>query len=521
MVKKIYKLQPKQIVIKQCKYIKNKLSKISIFSKKEIDNNLSNSQLKMFQKFFSNVPLIFHRNFVVFDWKPVNFADYQQHSNHYTQRPKEKMAIIIQGKIETNYNFTLETVKLYHFLHPDCQIIISTWDDENEQILKEMQECGAVIVTSSVPPRDILKNTLFQNMNCQIKSSFEGLKKAKELGADYAIKTRTDQRLYETNLQEYLINLLEIFPLKTTVKRQKYRLVSCSYDTFKYRLYNVSDMFLFGHIDDMLNYWGCVFETRDLLPVFNNLIDYGKVLPAETYFLVNYLQKIGHKVQFTLQDNWEVLVNYFCIIDENSLGFYWPKHNNFSNRWRHFSKDCRELEKLTFKEWFLLYCGYRPQTNFTPLMKYPFFSEKPKKVYLSVDKTTKGVLELLEISDLKITFSNPEQAFLSIIEINKDNVIKQLPLIKHLSKDKLIMLIVSGIKDKSSLLPINDNIMIVEKGKNLEELARNISAYKVLLRRNNTDSFFKPLRNSKQKLLRFFIAFIPNSKLRKKLRKKI
>ncbi|AKL98630.1 WavE lipopolysaccharide synthesis family protein [Endomicrobium proavitum] len=295
------------------------------------------------------VPFIYDDKFITFDAKPVKTKDYIAVSN--SVKHAQTLAIVMQGPVSYENNFTLETIKLYKKNFINCQIIVSTWDYENNETLKLIENEGCVVLRNKDPQ---LKD--WANINRQIYSSFAGIKKAKDLGFTYVIKTRTDQRLYETNIAEYLFNLLEVFPLDSGAsKNQLKRLVSLSFNTFKYRLYDVSDMFLFGHVDDVLKFWSCGFETRDKLPSCKSLKEFAQLRPSEIYYTTEYLKKLGHNIKWTLEDSWRCYAKYFCIVDAGSVGLYWPKYSNLSNRWRNFYGEHPDLEELTFKEWVLLY----------------------------------------------------------------------------------------------------------------------------------------------------------------------
>lgn len=186
-------------------------------------------------------------SFYTFDKKPLYSKDYQAISEPFNER--EKIAIVLQGPLKKEWDFTLETLKIYRKNFAGCSLIVSTWDTEDKKLCEALEKLGAFVITGPAPGENFL------NMHHQIVSSQRGLQKAKELGCTYALKTRTDQRIYETNVPEYLLNVLNLFPLKSKVEGQKQRLITTSFNTFKYRLYEISDMFLFGDIDDVLNFW--------------------------------------------------------------------------------------------------------------------------------------------------------------------------------------------------------------------------------------------------------------------------
>lgn len=99
----------------------------------------------------------------------------------------------------------METVKLYKKHFPEnTKIIISTWNDENEKYLENFRLENVHVVLSEKPNYPGISN-----VNYQIESSKNGLKYAKEkLNCEYAIKTRTDQRFYATNIYESAIKNL-------------------------------------------------------------------------------------------------------------------------------------------------------------------------------------------------------------------------------------------------------------------------------------------------------------------------
>ena len=287
-----------------------------------------------------------NKSFYTYDNKPMYSNEYRALSDNFAGRAD--MAIMLQGPIKQEWNFTLETIKIYRKNFAGCKIIVSTWDNEDEKICRQLKELGVTLVLSKMPASNYL------NMHNQIISSRAGLEKAKDMGCKFALKTRTDQRLYETNIPEYLLNVLNTFPLSESVKTQKQRLITTSFNTFKYRLYEISDMFLFGDIDDVLNFWSC--PLPDIKP--NNpkgLIQFLKNLPSEIYYTTNFLERTGWNIKWTLADSWKAFAERFAVVDTVSVGLYWPKYSTEVNRFRNFFGKLNVLEELTFKEWLDLY----------------------------------------------------------------------------------------------------------------------------------------------------------------------
>ncbi|KKS39423.1 MAG: hypothetical protein UU98_C0001G0028 [Parcubacteria group bacterium GW2011_GWD2_42_14] len=262
-----------------------------------------------------------------------------------------KTAIILQGPFFTVDNFTIETIKLYKKLFPTTQVIVSTWKEESPLLLQIAEKEGAIVVQSEKP-----KNRGPRNINMQIVSTYEGLKIAKKYGAEYVIKSRTDQRFYSTELFPFLSTLTKTFSYTGKFTKQKERIVLCSHETLKYRPYGATDQFQFGTIDDLLFYWEVPLDER--LPGVGNtdvtVRDYAKSKLAETYLESKYLERIGRHLSWTIKDSWDAYAEHFIVIDKRTIDLYWPKYDHYKED-RLTSYEANTTDYLTFKDWLLLY----------------------------------------------------------------------------------------------------------------------------------------------------------------------
>ncbi len=267
----------------------------------------------------------------------------------------KRTGVILQGGLMNKDGFTLETLKIYKRLFRGQPLILSTWKGEDEGVLRTARELGAECVLSEKPPYAGVSN-----INLQIVSSRAGVKKARELGCEYALKTRTDQRIYAPDVDEYFRNLLDAFPVSGAASAQKKRIAGISLNTFKYRMYGLSDMTIFGHIDDMLLYWDISTDDR----VFNKeereaprtLASYSKWRVCEVYLATEFLKKIGRELRWTLADSWSAFRDNFCVVDKEQLDLFWPKYGRAEYRWRSYRQNYRTQE-ITFRDWFNIYRG--------------------------------------------------------------------------------------------------------------------------------------------------------------------
>ena len=294
----------------------------------------------------SKVPLIIDGDFYNLKNFPIKAKNYQLQSDAYTI---PSLCIVIQGPIVKENDFTLETCKIYKKIFNNSEtIILSTWDTEDKKYLKNFESIGVKVLLSKAP--DFAGRA---NLNYQILSTMKGLKEGEKLGCEYAIKTRTDQRFYSTNLSRDLFNLLKIYPPSPNYNMHS-RLVALSFNSFKYRYYGISDMFLFGNTQDMLKYWNSPLDTKKYEEYKTiKQKDLWQQYCSETYIASHFLKNIGVTPEYTLKHTWKIYKDLFIFIDKEILDMYWPKYTNLDSRWRLFRPNM--LEEMHHSDWLNLY----------------------------------------------------------------------------------------------------------------------------------------------------------------------
>ena len=294
----------------------------------------------------SKVPLIIDGDFYNLKNFPIKAKNNQLQSDAYTI---PSLCIVIQGPIVKENDFTLETCKIYKKIFNNSEtIILSTWDTEDKKYLKNFEAIGVKVLLSKAP--DFAGRA---NLNYQILSTMKGLKEGEKLGCEYAIKTRTDQRFYSTNLSRDLFNLLKIYPPSPNYNMHS-RLVALSFNSFKYRYYGISDMFLFGNTQDMLKYWNSPLDTKKYEEYKTiKQKDLWQQYCSETYIASHFLKNIGVTPEYTLKHTWKIYKDLFIFIDKEILDMYWPKYTNLDSRWRLFRPNM--LEEMRHSDWLNLY----------------------------------------------------------------------------------------------------------------------------------------------------------------------
>lgn len=302
-------------------------------------------QLKVLYELLTTVP----SKFFTFHLRPKK----TEHISIFSDLLKKNtsVCIFLQGPIIKANDFTLETIRLYKKLYPDCVLVLSTWKQEAGEYLDQFKKERVKIILSTPPTASGIAN-----INYQICSSKAAIVYAKKHGFEFVLKTRTDQRMYAPSVIEYLLNFIHYFP-SAKKYRQTFRILGISLNTFKYRLYSLSDMLLFGHVDDLLLYFSAPLDHRTSMEKPKNLYQVSKQNLCEVYLATHFLEKVGFKLKWTLADSWKAFSECFAVFDAESVDLYWPKYQYFTEyRYRTYTK-LYNNQLLDFKEWFNLVSG--------------------------------------------------------------------------------------------------------------------------------------------------------------------
>ena len=295
-------------------------------------------------------------NYLTFHLRPKNSEDFYLES---TNKNKEKFAIIIQGPIGKKFSFLKDTINIYKKIFKNTVIIISTWKSENINLINSLKEENVFILFSEEPDKSLY------NVDHQIISTNVALKLAREKGALYSIKTRTDTRLYKNNLENFLIALFKTFPVKEN-NIIKSRIIVPSLVTFKFRIYSLSDIVMIGNTDDLLEYFDlCSFEEsiKKMQISKNNLLKNETPVVAEIFLCARLLMKINKDLKWNLDDWWSSLKNYFCIIDNSSLDLLWHKYD-WQYEYRYLRTYSNSFSRaVDFQDWLSLYQNLNNEWN--------------------------------------------------------------------------------------------------------------------------------------------------------------
>ena len=275
------------------------------------------------------------------------------------------MGIAMQGPIFEPHDFSLETMRLYRQAMPDAVLVLATWTGTDEALLAPFRAIGVEIVLCDRPD-----DVGLWNINLQITSARAAVKKAAELGAEWIMKARTDQRIYSERFASYLVSLARQFPPVSGFD-QRHRIIGVGHGSLKFAPYHVTDQTVFGHRDDMLRYWD--IENRSSAPPAHWPTEVPRIyaeIPigeqcrlgaAETYFASQFLESLGRPLEWTIRDTWKAYRDHFIFVDYASVDFFWGKVSGSNNRELALEYGTlNNRREMSFPEWFLLFTGTLP-----------------------------------------------------------------------------------------------------------------------------------------------------------------
>lgn len=278
-----------------------------------------------------------------------------------------KNAIIIQGPIKRERDYTLETVKLYLEQNPGTDVILSTWQTECLFDFEKLNHPNFHIVISQLP-----NSSGSHNFNYQQVSTIAAIKKAMELDVNYICKTRTDHRIYAA----YFMRTMRIM-LENSKKPKRFkggRIIENSSHVCKFRPYSMSDVFQFARANDIVDLWAAEPDLRNRSASEYQkekkgnvrLIDYALDYIAEVGLHRKYAQKVAPSLGLSLQDYYTFIVDKFLIMDDQFIQLHMLRHDN-RERFRvgdpGYSQP-RDLARIDHVTWLRMSEGYYPDINF-------------------------------------------------------------------------------------------------------------------------------------------------------------
>ncbi|MBD2795650.1 hypothetical protein ID856_03755 [Xenorhabdus sp. 18] len=236
------------------------------------------------------------------------------------------VAIIIQGPIASERDFTYQTVLLYKKFYKNISIIVSTWDNSNENIIRRLQNECCVILNKKP------KVSGSHNINLQKKTTLEGLMYASKLKCKYALKTRTDQRFYSWATIPFLKKIIDNNPPYPNDFIEN-RIIELTMSMCKFRPWSMCDMFQFGLTNDLIKMWSFPDDERErtayeFAQTKYKVRDIVEENVAEIFVHRNLAKNIGVSDSIDHNSYYDFMIKFFYLIDKEAVDLFWLKYNS-------------------------------------------------------------------------------------------------------------------------------------------------------------------------------------------------
>lgn len=218
----------------------------------------------------------------------------------------QKITFVVQGPIVKEGDFTTRnTIESIKKNFPKSKIVLSTWERE---ILPDIS-VDEIVISKDPGPLTYgkINNESLDakhppnNFNRQQVSTINGLKKVQTC---FSVKIRSDSYLLNNKLA-YAYRKPLFHNKKTIIFKEK--IVVPSVYTINphldVRCFHISDIFMMGLTEDMLNYWDCIpmSQTDSNYCSLNNIqspVNIPSRFCPEQHLMINYLYKLGFIREF-------------------------------------------------------------------------------------------------------------------------------------------------------------------------------------------------------------------------------
>ena len=292
-------------------------------------------------------------------------------------------AIVIQGPLVYENNYTADTIKLYRKVYPNAPIVVSTWTGEATDDFRKICRENSVALLENVPP-DFPGPF---NVNMQLESSLQGVKFVREnTDAKFVLKTRCDQRINKPDFLTWFRNLILTFPPLGDKLRGRILLT----EGLKWKPFRTTDFLAFGYVEDIAKLYGISRHCGEIDAMnyaWNHLARFLKIasllggckkfnhIPKKNSKLIRKINSVMrriHEVEIHimrkfyeeniaaidydkfLETGWKLMRDYLVIAGVSDIRLDWPK---YEDAWA-YNVDGVFPNKIDFARWLDLYRNF-------------------------------------------------------------------------------------------------------------------------------------------------------------------
>lgn len=294
-------------------------------------------------------------------------------------------AIVIQGPIVYDNNYTADTLKFYRTIYPNVPIVVSTWQGEATDDFRVACRENSVALLENKPP-DFAGPF---NVNMQLESSLQGVKFIREnTDAKFVLKTRCDQRINKPDFLTWFRNLILTFPPFGDKLRGRILFAQA----LKWFPFRTADFLAFGYVEDIAKLYGISRLGAEKSPVvyrkrhwvkFNYLLflidrcKWKNYIPPRRDKLIRQINGISRRIHEVethilktfyeenigtidydkfLETGWKFMRDYLVIVGLQEISLDWPKYETL---WNYSVDGGLHANEIDFARWLDLYRNFK------------------------------------------------------------------------------------------------------------------------------------------------------------------
>ncbi|MBL8629605.1 MAG: hypothetical protein JNM81_08260, partial [Rhodospirillaceae bacterium] len=227
------------------------------------------------------------------------------------QRSPGAEIIVVRGAVDA---LIAPVVKHYRAAHPGVFLILSTWANTETAVLADVAPYFDDVVLNQRP-----KSAGVNNINFQLACAVNGVNRARDLGAQRIMVTRTDIALLRPNLLDELRRRLFAHPSDPAkAPHLKQRLVVSDLFTQLVPFYHPSDLFCYGAAEDVAKFWADASEVNTCTG-------------PEPFLCRKFAARAGRPLANHYHDSLWAIRDLFVVCDASALQLYWQKNPFWPN----------------------------------------------------------------------------------------------------------------------------------------------------------------------------------------------
>lgn len=182
----------------------------------------------------------------------------------------KNVGIVFQGPVLKKDSFTIESILQLRRLYPDIVIVLSTWEGSLSSEEKDILRMNSCHIIESKPYGEEYKGQgeKIGHINNQILSSRIGINYLYNNRIEYAMKIRSDLRIYRKDFIPYLLNIDKLY------KTNDNKVISVAFSNSLYNVpFHLSDFIWFGRTDELKRMYSIKIRTEDELKFIQHYVD--------------------------------------------------------------------------------------------------------------------------------------------------------------------------------------------------------------------------------------------------------